>query len=274
MTSFPITQLVVVSVKCPIMGLCEMKNLMRASLYSVFSAKGIYITMSVLLFFAVLLGIFPDAFNMRGFSPYSGISTFHFVLLGIGNLIILVLVTAIHVSSKLFDDHRNVANLLAFGISKVKIYFSHLAVSMAISAVFMLIFMIIPVTLATVLRGLGDVELNFVLGKISVFLLNMLLLLALNSLATSLIFILKRTSRVIGAYFAIVLFPGLVFELFSFANPGISRLRSFNIESNLILLVRLPHLTSHYIIQSVSLGVGVIVLTTIIGIVLFELSDI
>jgi hypothetical protein len=87
-----------------------------------------------------------------------------------------------------------------------------------------------------------------------------------------LIFTTKRTSVTIGAYFAFLIVPHFLVEMFAVFSPQIMRLRAFDIVFNIVQMAQMPE--PYRIFQATALGAGAIVLATSVGIILFEWRDI
>jgi len=88
-----------------------------------------------------------------------------------------------------------------------------------------------------------------------------------------LVFATKRTAIALGSYFALLVVPSLI-EMFSVFNPNLMRLREFDIVHNIVIMAQLPSLDLSQIVQAMTLGAGVIMLSTAAGIMLFELLDV
>jgi|GEM_PF-5098023 len=248
-----------------------MKNLLRANLCRLLRGMSIYITIFVLLALSTLI-VTTEA-TLTGSRAYYGAGTLQHIIIGMSNMVYLMLALAIFVSGAAFTT-RAIQNEIAYGISRTKIYFSHLVLSLILSVIFIVAFVAWAVILATILRGFGYAPQGFWFEKIGILSIQILLLLALNALATFLIFTIKRTSIVMGVYFAILIVPSLLIEMFSFFNEEITRLRTFDIAFNLRLAAQLPALDSSQIIQIFGLGIGAIVVTTVIGVTWFKWVDI
>ena len=248
-----------------------MKNLLLANLCRLLRGMSIYITIFLLLALSTLIVTTEATFT--GSRAYYGAGTLQHIIIGMSNMAYLMLALAIFVSGAAFTT-RAIQNEIAFGISRTKIYFSHLALSLILSVIFIVAFVAWAVILATILRGFGYVPQGFWFEKIGILSIQILLLLALNALATFLIFTIKRTSIVMGVYFAILIVPSLLIEMLSFFNEEIVRLRTFDIAFNLRLAAQLSTLDSSQIIQILGLGIGAIVVTTVVGVTWFKWVDI
>lgn len=248
-----------------------MNNLLRANLIRVFSGLSIYITICILLAVSTLIVLTTTASAVG--NAFYGAETIQVIFNGMSNMVYLVLALAIFVSGAMFTS-RAVENELAFGLSRAKIYFSHLILSSALCVVLVVLFIAWAVILGTILRGFGTVPQGFWAEKFAILGLQMLLLLAINALATFLVFTTRRTSVTIGAFFALILVPRFLTEMFAVFNVAFLRLRDFDIIHNLILAAQLSALNAEQIMQVFFLGVGIIVFTTSVGIVLFQWADI
>ena len=248
-----------------------MKILIRANARRVFQGMGIYVTIIIMLAFSAII-----AFGMT--SPaiavaHYGSETIQVIFVGFSNYIFVPLAAAIFVSGALFT-YGAIVNELAYGISRAKIYFSHLLLSSVLCVVLVLVSIACSVLLGTAINGFGSVQQGFWLEKASIFAVLLLLLLALNALATFLVFTTRRTSRTIGAFFAYMIVPRLLVEASAFLNEDLLRFRYFDLPYNIVLMAHLPYLDVSQINVAVALGIGTIVLTTCAGIVLFELRDV
>lgn len=245
-----------------------MRKLFIADLYRLFRGIGIYITLFILFALSTLI-VTARTTDAVG-NAYYGAETIQVILNGMSNMIHLMLVLAIFVSGSMFANGI-LEKKLATRISRTKIYLSSLALSSTLGVIFIVGFIAWAVILGTALRGFGSISQGFWFERISILGVQMILLLALNALATFLVFTFKRTKIVIGMFFALLIAPRMV-EAFSVLSAEPVQTRAFDIVHNIVLAAQLPTLYSYQIIQALTLGVGVIVLTTFVGIVCFKLS--
>jgi len=200
-------------------------------------------------------------------NAHYGAETVQVILNGMSNMIHLMLALAIFVSGAMFAD--GTLERQASGVSRTKIYLSNLAISSSIGVIFILAFIAWAVILGTVLRGFGSIPQGFWAEKISILGVQMILLLALNALATLLVVAIRRTKIVVGVFFALLIAPRMI-EVFSVFSAEPAQIRRFDIVHNIVIMAQLPALHLSQILQALILGVWVIALTTFVGIQLFN----
>jgi len=245
-----------------------MRNLLIGNLSRLFSKMGIYVTMLILLALSTLI-VTTEA-TMGISRAYYGAETLRHIIIGMSNMVYLMLPLAILVLGEIFTNSTLEKDLTS-RFSRTKIYLSHLVLSSAIGIIFTLAFIAWAVILSTSLRGFGDMPQNFLLENLSILGVQIILLLALNALATFLVFTFRRTSIVVGMYFALLIAPSVI-EMLSIFGTEFVNIRAFDIGHSIVLTAQLPALHLSQIIQILSLGVGVVVFTTFFGIILFKLS--
>ena len=246
-----------------------MRYIIRANVCRVFQGLGIYVTLVLLLLFSTFIALGATPIAVANY----GSETLQTIIIGFSNLIYVPLALAIFVSGALFT-YGAIANELAFGLSRAKIYISHLLLGSVLCVLLVLVFISWSVILGSVLNGFGNMPQGFWLEKIGNLGVMLLHLLALSSLATFLVFTSKRTSITIGAFFAYLIVPRLLVEMSSLINPYFSRFRAFDLVYSIVLVAQMPYLEASQIYQAVAVAIGTIVITTCIGIILFEFRDV
>ncbi|MCL2203473.1 MAG: hypothetical protein FWB88_06005 [Defluviitaleaceae bacterium] len=234
-----------------------MRDLLIKSLGRLFSTMGIYVTMFVLFMVSTLIVTTEASVGIS--RAYTGAETLRHILIGMSNMVYLKLPLAILVSGAMFADSTFQKELTS-KFSRTKIYLSHLVLSSALGIIFTVTFTVWSVALSTSLRGLGSISQGFWLEMFSIFGVQIIILLALSALATFLVYAFKRTSIVVGMYFALLIAPRLM------------NMRELDIAYNMVLTAQVPTLYLYQIFQILSLGAGIIVFTTLFGIMLFKLS--
>ena len=248
-----------------------MKHLIRANTCRVFRGLGIYVTIILIFSMSSYIALANTApfFGIVNYGP----DTIQVIFNGFSNFVHLPLALAIFVSGALFT-YGAIANELAFGLSRAKIYFSHLMLGSALCIVLVLVFILWSVFLGSIINGFGNMPLGFWLEKTGILGVMLIHLLALSSLATFLVFTLKRTSITIGAFFAYLIVPRLLVEMSSVINPNFLRFRAFDLVYSIVLMAQMPYLEAAQVHQAIAVAMGIIVLTTCIGIILFEFRDV
>ena len=140
-----------------------MKLLVRANAGRVFRGLGVYVTLILIFAFSTIIALGATGGAAVGVAHY-GSDTIQVIFNGFSNFIHLPLAIAIFVSGALFT-YGAIANELAFGLSRAKIYFSHLLLGSVLCVVLVFVFIAWSVILGTVINGFGSVPQGFWLKK-------------------------------------------------------------------------------------------------------------
>ena len=282
-----------------------MLNIIRADMYRIMRGKALYITLAVLLVLNLIMIISLNAFQTGAMDVdqasgigvgieigvqdeaalaaameelqainLNGVHVPNLLAASMENLVWFLLPIIVVVAAAIFS-HGTVKNDIAWGICRVKLYFSKLLLSSALSVVLLIFYIGSGMLIATIINGFGGpapaghwVNLLQVLGA------QLFMLIAMVSIGVFLTFTTKRTAAVNGIFIAFALAPPLIISLLEFANPNFSRLFNFDMLSNIMRLANLHYLTTRELMYAFGLGAFYLLATTIGGIVLFRRTEI
>ncbi|MCL2071466.1 MAG: ABC transporter permease [Oscillospiraceae bacterium] len=276
-----------------------MRNIMRADLYRIFHSKGVYIAIAVFLAMTVLQVFFPDGQMgiMVATETYTTIQnedgtweviapekplmtgkTMPFKLAETtDNLIFFLLPFIVFIATADFS-HGAVKNLISSGISRKKYFLAKLVLLSLTCIVIMLLYVLISIVLATILRGFGgDFSMDFIGSLAEVYLPQFYLLYAFVCVGFFLGFAFRSTAMLNTVYIAFALLPSLVFSVLAFNNPQLEVLFKYIIPLGIKTFAfeqKITGMPSADLTHSILLGGTYIFVCVIGGFLLFRKAEI
>ena len=201
-----------------------MMNMIRADLYYLTRGKGIYITMAIVIALAALLVLIlapavPYGGNVminNAAIPYigtviDGVTSIPLLYMTISQTNILLMVFVLLTVAPLFSN-GTVKNDLAWGISRTKLYFSKLMVSLIVCVMMVVVYMVSGFMFATIRNGFGGpTPSGLWLTMLQTLGAQLWMFFALTSMLVFLVFVTKREGVVIVAFIFGSIIPQMLF---------------------------------------------------------------
>lgn len=264
-----------------------MMNIIRADIYRIMRGKALYITFTVLLAVVVLniaTGTTTIGFNKslteKLYQPDgeiavgAGLKTVETVLSNADALIFFVMPLFMGVSVAIFSQGA-VKNELSIGVSRSKLYFSKLLLSIALCLLLVLMYMLISMLTAFVLSGFeGLPSWEAVLTMVKGLGGQLAILSAFTSVGVFLSFVTRRAAMVNGIYIAFIIVPSLVINLLSSFFDGIAGFLKYEPYGCLVSFVYIDSMSGTDIVRGLIVAIIYILVSTIAGIALFKKAEI
>ncbi len=260
-----------------------MQNLIRADLYRLAHGKALWVTAGLLSLFALLTGsgIFAPTLRMTvGNNRVEQSSTFlsgsqaPFVLLASPQyLIYAILPILIGVACADFT-HKAMKNTLSRGRSRAQVYVARLFLASLIGLALDFLQAALALAAGTIALGFGQPFNAAYLEKLAeVFLLQLPLILGIISIGAFLVILFRQALPAVAAY--LLLFTAaIVLTTLWASNPAeFSRLLQYDILYGLRMIAT-QVLPSQDTFRWVALGVGTLLVSTGLGILAFQKSDV
>jgi len=258
-----------------------MLNMMRADMYRIFRGKGVYTTFAIMLAFAILtVFVFRSAMQVgfvedipEALEVMTGAYAAPIILNSMDILMFFFLPFIIILAVSPFSSNA-VKNELTIGISRVKFYLSKFALSSILSVIFMALYLVISVALATTVDGFGYWGNGLLTDVVQSFGMQILFALALNGVGMFFSFITRNTGATVGIYLAIILAPQLIIGLLGMAFPGVMEFMYYDLASQFGIFAQVSRLSGTEIARGIAVGLGYLLIPTIGGIMLFRKAEI
>jgi len=261
-----------------------MMNIIRADIYAMIRGKGLYITFALLVLLNYVQISSQGNFGITLTDEALGVETRAVGLDGIRSAMLLYenmsvtmffLLPLVLLAAAPIFTHGTVKNYISWGISRTKLYFSKLCISVALCIIMVFFYMSTGMAIATVLNGWGGVAPDgYWLIVFQTLAAQTLLLIALSCIGVFFVFTFKRTSIVMGAYAAFCFAPGMAIALLVDKGFNITRLMDFDLMLGLMRLGYLSQLETDSVFFLSVAGVFYIIVATTCGITLFKRAEI
>ena len=261
-----------------------MINLIKADVYRVFSSKGIYITLGFLLTLCILqsfgwmesIGI--SSSSMEGIdaeiTQLTGRMVPLIMMRSNDNLLYILLPLIVFIASVDFSS-GTAKNVLANGISRTQYYFSKLILSMLFCIAMLVSSIVMSTIIVSIVKGFGSsIERELMIQILSVFSLQLFLLLAVTSVGIFFVFTTRSTSKVIGLYIAFCLVPMLVIVLLFGISEDFTKLLDYEMVMNIRMSANVNSMATYEIVRIVIVGSVYLVLSLAGGLLIFRKCDI
>jgi hypothetical protein len=137
------------------------------------------------------------------------------------------------------------------------------------------VYIILPIIIATIRHGFGGrFDLTFILSILKPFLAQLLMVLAVTSIGMFLVFTTKRTAAVNGFYLAFLMVPLILIIMLSAINESFLDLMDYELTMNMRSLANFSALSTGDICKSIFIGIGYILVSTIVGVTLFRRCEV
>lgn len=259
-----------------------MLNLIKAELYRIFRSKALWITLIVLIAFLTINGLTGAVGTMGTFNEdvdamretTNGLkgSLVQLYQMATGdNLFYFFLPILVAVIATDFTN-GTVRNVLARGSSRTKYYLSKLILSILLCSIFIIIYETYPLAIGTIRYGLGDYFNIFNYWRI--LLTQIPIYLAVVSLGTFIALTVKKTATLNAIYIPIFVVTQLIIATLIGFNDKFKWLIDYELSLGIRKYVFTETITNNNIISAFTLGISVIIITTVLGIILFRKSEI
>ncbi|MCL2037231.1 MAG: ABC transporter permease [Oscillospiraceae bacterium] len=240
-----------------------MRNIMRADLYRIFRGKGIYIVLAVFLFTLVMQVIFTGGeFGVMVYSEttpedYEEIVTvdeesgaIHVeyrrrqvdvtgreapgrLVSVTDNIIYFMLPMLVFILTADFSC-STIKNHFSSGTSRNKYFMAKLTLTATVTALLSLMYVIIPIILATLLHGFGgEFDLAFIRKTAAVYLPQFCLVFAFVCIGVFLSFAFKRTATLNTLYIVATLAPMMIIMVLAEINTKFMDLAKYDLVMNI-----------------------------------------
>ena len=263
-----------------------MLNLMRADIYRLLRGKSLYITIMVAFFLTLsitsgnlLIGyntqntsvnlVDPEAMkNVVGsLAPFAIMAQPDFILFLILPIIFALVAT---------DFSSNaIKNTLSSGVSRIKYYFAKVILGFSFAIIITLFNVIVGSIVATARNGFGgNFDGAYILSVLKPYLGQLLMFFAAVCIGNAIVFISQKGSVLNSVYIAFFFGMVLVFFLITSAIPSWANINNFNFNTNLEMLSAMSQLSKSDVVRALSIGVFWIIISTVLGIMVFRKSEI
>lgn len=262
-----------------------MLNIIRADLYRLIRGKCIYITFILFIAFTCLQTAFPgevtigistellkEAVKLPG--EVSG-SLAPFEVMTYSENIIFFMLSIIFVLTATDFSSGAIKNILANGVSRIKLYASKLILASLFCIIMFTSGIVASILVATVLNGFGGIITGgYLLSVWKPFAVQLLLLIASVGIGTAIIFISKKGSVLNALYIAFFLVPTLIILLLMNISGIFEDLMKYDFITNLKLLPNINLIAASDIVRALLVGIAYIAASTVLGIRIFKKSEI
>jgi len=269
-----------------------MLNIIRADIYRILRGKALYITLIVLLAVSILNVMSMYSFETGAITFYmpagledevallapqlivNGVNMPRLIAIQMENFVFFLLPVIVIVAGAIFS-HGTVKNDLAWGVSRVKLYFSKLILASIICVLLMLFFVASATVGAIILGGIGgSAPPGHWMEILQIYSAQLLFMLSYISIGVFLAFVTRRVAAINGAYMAYIFVPLFIITIIVGINGNLSWLLDFEKLTNVMLMAELPNLETHEIVRALGIGSVILASSTIGGIALFRRAEI
>jgi len=278
-----------------------MMNIIRADLYRIVRGKGLYISLAVLIAVIALgsltggtIGVSYSSMEIvdetieaiqtdsteqlsaeraAAFRAPTGVEAFNKAASSSNNVLYFLLPLVAFICIADFSS-GGAKNTLAGGVNRAKYFFSKLILSFVLCAVFLLIYVLLSVLLASVFNGFGGIlNAAFITRFIKIILSQLWLCLAAVCVANFFAF-LFRSSAFVGVYIAFLLLPALLITALTVVNEWFVNLFDYELTMNIGRIASIGALSTGEITKVMLIGAGYIAAAAIGGLAIFKKAEI
>ncbi len=261
-----------------------MLNLMRADLYRLFHGRTLWLTLAALSLFCLFAGsgrfspIFRVTFGGRRVEQVSQVTSgaqAPFALMASPEYLIYFFLPVLLVIACSDFSTGAIQNTLSKGHPRSRVYLARLILSSFIAVVFALFGIVLPLISGTLLLGFGMPLTVGYFEKLAVtYLLQLPLFLGIISLGILLAFLMRKLALVAAIYLVLFTAAWLAVTVLPAVSGPWATLLNGEILFNLEQAVSWPVLSPTDIIRIASLGIVYVLITTGLGVFIFQRSDI
>ena len=255
-----------------------MGKLLKADLYRLFKTKSYYIlniTILGLILLNLIIAKRQDIVDETDLlSEFTGIEVSAGVVTGGNVAIYMSIFVAIFVAHEF--THGTMKNVVSKGYSRIKIYLSKLiAVSVATTLMFLAI-LIFTTIVGTVVTGeFGEITGTYALEFLRMLAIVTLLYLAFSSLYLMIVMIVRSSGGAIAInLIGVTMFGPEIYELFNWLFKNKYDFNKYSLTNNVLLYNESLSPPLEDIGRSIIVGLVFLVVTTLIGSLVFEKTDI
>lgn len=260
-----------------------MLRLLKADLYRLYRGKTLWITSGILVIFYILDGAGKVAANLRanvGGNVYEQTnkvltgSQAPFSALASPEFLIYFLLPVLIVTACTDFSANAIKNTLSRGVSRARLYLSKLLLSFVICIVYFILEIVLTLVSGTVALGFGQSFDSAYVGKLTeVFLLQLPLFLGIVSIGIFLVFLTHRTAVVNAVYLIMFTAAQLIVTILTVMSSRFDSVGEYELTYCLKQAVTVQSLSAQDVTRIILLGVGYIVIMTLLGIFIFQKSD-
>jgi ABC-2 type transport system permease protein len=261
-----------------------MTRMIRADLYRVLRGKAIYIIFAFMLVqLALTIFVFQvvpvvtgpiDEERMTAPEIVSAAVAADLALNSIESLSYYFVIPFIVAVTMATFSSGAVKNELPTGISRMSFYLSKWVLTSVLCIVFMVISFCLSITFAIFVGGVGywgDGHFANVMASLG---MQAFAMLAVNSVATFLCFITRKTAAAVGAYFAVILVPMMTASMLSVAFPRAAEFLYYDLISQFVWFAQTAALSAMEFTRGTLVILVYLVLPMIAGIAIFRRAEI
>jgi len=252
-----------------------MLNLLKADLGRIFSSKGIYITIGLLLS-AVLMHTFSSqvgAFDVENSRASGYTMLFHFMLMM--DNIYLTLVPIVYFAVSDDFEQGTIKNVLSGNVSRTTYYLSKLVLALSFCFLFYVLQVFGGALLTTALHGFGrELTGEFIWSVAQPVMAQLLVLFAITAIGVFLAFTLRKLFWFSVAFFAFIMLPVTIIGFLWEAGMDVDAFWRFELITQTRNLINIAYMPAYEIFTILGIVLAYLVLSTIGGLKLFQKSEI
>lgn len=258
-----------------------MLNVIKADLYRAFKGKGIYITFAMLFIFIVAqvaagsvgrIGVNTDLNTLTG--GFTGSTAVFATMNAVDNYLYFILPLVVIIAAADFSE-GTVKNVLAGGMSRTKLFFSKQILCFAFAFLILIINVILSILTATIVNGFGgEFNADFIFKLLKVFIPQLVIFLSVVSVMLFLTFATKKTSALIGCFFAFTMVPLLIIYLLSLFWDGALNLLNYELISMMRNISAVETVTPSLLLRAYITGILFFAASTAGSVIIFKRSEI
>jgi len=259
-----------------------MFNLMKAELYRVLKGKTFYITLACIIVYLLLtissqtvgtIGInTPEISNIIDDILWSGYAVSRYLIQSMNILQYFFLPIIVVVMGTDFT-HATYKNTIGKGISRMQYYLTKLLIVFVICIFYSFVYISFGTLLATILYGFhGTFTAQYMKNLLQPYVLQMLIMFVLISIASAILFISKKTTACTIGYLVVPMVIQMAIAIISDSNAELgATLIKYEVLSAMSYIAYgiMEYSVSHYLFISLAY----IVITTFLGMYLFNKID-
>ncbi|MCL2322481.1 MAG: ABC transporter permease [Oscillospiraceae bacterium] len=262
-----------------------MLKLMKADIYRLLKGKALYITIAIALIMTVLttvgggtIGVSDQNNTVHIASDVSGNvagSMAPFVVMaGSDTTLFLILAVLFALAATDFSSGA-IKNTLSSGVSRMKYYFAKVILGFSFVLIITLLNILVGILVTTAKNGFGgSFDGAFIISVLKPYASQLLMFFAAVCIGNAIVFVTQKGSVLNSVYIAFFYGMSLIFFMITTAIPSWSNLNNYAFVSNLQMLSAFSQLNISDIVRALSIGVFWIIISTVLGIIVFRKSEI
>ena len=264
-----------------------MVRLMRADFYRIFRGKAIYVTFVLMIIYLLLqvnahntgtnVGIHftvEDGIENIASATLTGVVAAQMILHSINELVFFLLPLMIAVAMAAFSSGA-VKNELSTGLSRPLFCLSKWLTSAILCTAFMLVYVLGAVAIGIASGGVGDLSHGVLSTILSAFGMQLLFVLAFNSLGIFLCLVTRKSAVVTAVFVAFAMAPPMLAALLHGVFPTfVEEYIYYDLWIQFTLFAQMANRSAVDIARGLAVGLGYAALLLAAGIALFKRAEI